>query len=290
MDIIVNPISGRGKGTRSAARLKRILEGDNVPHQIYQTESQNHAVEIAERLAGSGCQRLVVVGGDGTISDVVNGIVGSPVELGIISVGTGNDFARSLGLPFNNVEAAYQVVRRGEVRDVDIGVDGKRFFVSALGVGFPALVANETNKMSWLGGQAAFFLSVHKALHRMRPFPARIVLDEQVLEIDCTSILIQNTPFIGGGLKVAPEARLDDGCLDVVIVGAVGKLDLMLNFPRVYSGRHSTHPAFRVYKSQSVQVTSNVALEKMSDGDQSGLVPVEAKVLPGALKVVLPVG
>lgn len=288
MDIIVNPTAGRGKGARSLAELQKDLDSEGVRYRVHRTESQGHAVELGARIARSGGKRLVVVGGDGTIGEVVNGIKGSSIELGIVSVGTGNDIARSLGIPFNDVKAAYRVLSTGEVRTIDVGVDGKKLFVSALGIGFPVVVANEANRMARIGGKTAFFLSVHKALHRMRPFPARIALDGQVLEMDCTSILVQNTPFTGGGLRVAPQARLDDGLLDVVVIGAVGRLELMLNFPRVYSGRHSTHPAFHVFRSQSVQVTSSVTLEKISDGDPSGLVPVEARVSPGALRVLLP--
>ncbi len=288
MRVIVNPRAGRGRGEKLSRELERRLRTLGSPFSILETRFPGHATELAAQAAREGCSHLAVLGGDGTITEVVNGLVGSEVVLGLLSVGTGNDLARSLALPYNDLASSLRVVLNGRVGSIDVGRDGDRYFVSALGVGYPADVAAETNRLQWLKGPPAFFLAVYKALNRMRVAALRIELDDRVLEVDCTSLLIQNTPFTGGGLKMAPEAKLDDGLFDVVVIDSIGRLDLMLNFPRVYRGSHLDHPNFSLYRSRRVRVTAETPLHKMCDGDVAGWLPVDAEVLPGALKVVLP--
>ena len=215
-------------------------------------------------------------------------MVGFEVELGIISAGTGNDLARSLGLPYNKPEKALGVILTGGPTKVDVGWEQDRCFVSTLGLGFPAIIAHEANKMKYLKGPPAFFIAAYKAISRLRPTPARITLDNAILDVNCTSVLIQNTRFCGGGLLMAPAARTDDGLFDVVVVNDIGKVDLMLNFPKIYSGRHLKHPKFSLYRSRSVRIDTLTNLSKMFDGDIYGQAPVNAKVLRGAVTIITP--
>ncbi|MFQ5737615.1 MAG: diacylglycerol/lipid kinase family protein [Acidobacteriota bacterium] len=289
MKIIANPRSGHGRGVGYIRKLAKLLTQKKIDYELWQTREPGHGTSLARRLVENGCRRLVVMGGDGTLSEVLNGAMGSSVELGFVSTGTGNDLARSLGLPFNDVRSSLQVLLSGRPRSIDVGWEKDRYFVSALGIGFPALVADETNRFQWLGGSVAFFLAVYKALYRMKPTRVRIGLDDQVLELNCTSVLIQNTPYTGGGLLVAPGAKWDDGLFDVVVVNAISKIDLMWNFPRVYRGRHLDHPHFSVYQSRRVTVDSTNRLRKAFDGDTYGCVPVRTEVLHRALNIILPV-
>lgn len=141
--------------------------------------------------------------------------------------------------------------------------------------------------MKHLKGSPAFFVAVYKALHQMRPVPVRIQLDDRSMDVKCTSIMIQNTPYTGGGLLMAPEAKMDDGLLDVVIVDDIGRFDLMVNFPKAYKGRHLLHPSFSVYKARSVRIESTERLPKMLDGDSAGTLPAHATVREKALKVIV---
>jgi diacylglycerol kinase family enzyme len=121
----------------------------------------------------------------------------------------------------------------------------------------------------------------------MKPNKVKIELDDREIVERCTSIMIQNTPYTGGGLLIAPEAKMDDGLLDVIVVGDIGRLDLMVNFPRVYWGSHLNHSCFSAYKSQKVKITSERPLRKIFDGDLKGTTPVDLTVRPNALKVVM---
>lgn len=288
MKIIANPSAGRGRGNRFLEGLKECLERRRVRHEILLTRRPGHATELARGLVESGARRLCVMGGDGTISEAVNGIVPAGAELGIISVGRGNDVARSLGIPYNNIDAAVDVVLSGVPRPVDVGWERDRHFLSVLGFGFPALVARESNRMRRFRGSATFFVAVYKVLYRMEAFPIRLALDERTLELECTSVMIQNTPYTGGGLLMSPQSQVDDGYFDIVVVGPIGKLDLMLNFPRIYRGGHLQHSSFSLYRSRSVNIECPLPLEKMFDGELDGVAPVEARVLDRAIRIIVP--
>ena len=288
MKIIANLTAGHGRGIRAAQGLQLLLRAKEVEHEIFETRYRGHATEIAQRLFKTGERQIIVFGGDGTISEVVNATVNSGIELGLISIGTGNDLARSLGLPYNNLKKAIEVILKGGSTEIDVGWERDRCFISTLGLGFPVIVANETNKMKYLKGPPAFFVATYKAISHLRPFPVTITLDEETLNLNCTSILVQNTRFCGGGLLMAPAAQINDGLFDVVVVSDIGKVDLMLNFPNIYSGRHLEHPKFSLYRSQSVKIDTPISLRKMFDGDIYGETPVNAKVLRGAVKIITP--
>jgi len=288
MKIIANLRAGHGRGARAIRELKLLLEAKEIKHDLFQTRHPGHATELAWRLIKKGERRIVVFGGDGTISEVVNAAVNSEIELGVISVGTGNDLARSLGLPYNQPGKALEIILNGEPIRIDVGWEQERCFISTLGLGFPAIIAHEANKMRYLKGPPAFFVATYKAISRLRPIPARITLDSVTLNVNCTSILIQNTRFCGGGLLMAPEAQTNDGLFDVVVVNDIGKVDLMLNFPRIYSGRHLQHPKFSLYRSRSVRIDTPMNLSKMFDGDIYGQTPVNAKVLREAVTIIGP--
>lgn len=288
MKIIANPRAGHGRNLNNLERLQELMKRRGLDCELLKTERPGHATELARRAVESGSEELMVMGGDGTIGEVIDGVVHSNVVLGLISVGTGNDLARSLGLPYNNLEGALNVMLSGKPRAIDIGRERERHFVLTLGLGFPATVAHEANKMIWLKGSPAFFVAVYKALYRLKPVPMRLVLDDQTLDLECTSVLVQNTPYCGGGQLMAPGAQLDDGFFDVLTVDAIGRLDLMVTFPKVYSGRHLDHPSFCLYRSRSVTIDCPVPMPKMFDGDICGETPVEATVLHRSVRVMVP--
>ncbi len=288
MKIIANPRAGHKRGARAVKEFRSLLGVKGIKHELFETRFPGHATELARRFAEKGARRIIVFGGDGTISEVVNATVNTEIELGLISVGTGNDLARSLGLPYNKPEEALDVVLTGVPAKVDVGWEQDRCFISTLGIGFPAVIAYEANKMKYLKGPPAFFGATYKAINKLQPIPVRITLDDATLNVNCTSVLIQNTRFCGGGLLMAPAARMDDGLFDVVVVNDIGKVDLMLNFPRIYSGRHLKHPKFSLYRSRSVRIDTPINLSKMFDGDIYGQTPVNAKVLRGAATIISP--
>lgn len=288
MRIIVNPRAGHGRGAAAIEALREALVRRGLDGDPILTERPGHATAIARELAGVE-RRIAILGGDGTISEVAQALAGSQTELAILSAGTGNDVARSLGLPLHDLDAALDVAFDGSVIEIDVGRERDRHFVSVLGLGFPAIVAEQANRTR-LRGSTAFFVAVYRAMSRLEPVPMVIQLDDRTLEQECVAVMVQNTPFTGGGLHMAPGARVDDGLLDVVVVDGIGKLDLMVNFPRVYRGRHLDHPSFALHRTRSLRIDSLSPLPKMFDGDLWGRSPVEVTVVPRALRVVVPSG
>ncbi|MEE8584775.1 MAG: diacylglycerol kinase family protein [Acidobacteriota bacterium] len=288
MKIIANPVAGHGQGKRWIKRLHRLLRDKPLKYELLETQGPGHAAQLARELADGGERRIIAMGGDGTISEVASALVETDLELGLIPVGTGNDLARSLQIPFNDLDAALEVLREGRIRRIDVGRERDRTFLLMTAFGYPSLVAEETNKMRRLKGSAAFFIAVCKALHRMQVVRIRMVLDGRSQQLECTSVLVQNTPYCGGGQLLAPGASMEDGLLDVVVIGPVGKLSLMAHFPKVYRGTHVGHPSFSIFQARRVEIQTEFPMPKMFDGDLHGTTPIEAISVPGALSVVVP--
>lgn len=282
--IIANPKAGRGRGEKVLNELKSSFKVREI--EIIVTRLPGQTSELSAKAVEDGIQRLIVLGGDGSIGEAANGLVGSDCELGIVPAGTGNDIARSLKIPLSPIRAM-QVAVHGYSRKFDVGQDHDTCFFSVLGIGFPADVAEQANQMIWLKGSAAFFFGMYRTLIGMRKVPVQIELDDREFSLDCTSIMIQNTPYTGGGLLMAPDASMDDGLLDVILVGDIGKLDLMLNFPRIYWGGHLKHPKFAAFKSRNVKITSEIPLRKIFDGDLKGTTPADVAVHVRKLNVVV---
>ncbi len=287
MTIIANPTAGRGDGQEYLKQIRGLARKSGIKHEVLVTRYPGHANELARSAAEGGAQIVIVLGGDGTISEVVNGVVGYSVTLGIISVGTGNDFARSLQLPLRNPQKAWSLIETGITTQLDIGECNGRYFISSFGVGFPAEVVKATRRIQVFGGSAAFLLGILKALWRLESAVVRIEIGETSIEKDCVFVLVQNTPYLGGGLRVAPGAVVDDGFLDVVIVEALGRLEVLANLPRVYRGRHENHPKFSVFKAKKVIISSGEKLRTMCDGEVVGYTPSRIRVHPGALQVIV---
>lgn len=287
MRIIANPRAGHGAGSADIVALESRIAARGLDWEVIRTERPGHATEIARSLAHSGEPRIAVMGGDGSAGEVVDGLAGSDTALALLPTGTGNDLARSLGLPRGDLDAAIDRALHGTSREMDVGRERDRHFITVMGLVFPSLVARMANELTWLRGSFAFFGAVYKALYRLRAVPLSIELDGRVTERECVAVLVQNTPYTGGGLHMAPTAEIDDGELDVVIVDRIGRLELMVHFPRAYRGRHLDHPAFEVHRARRVVIRTPEPLPKMFDGDLCGTTPVDATVLPRALNVIV---
>lgn len=290
LKVIYNPAAGHGKAAKYMAAVAELFKRRKVDFEILATRAPGHAMELAQEAASQNCPKVVVVGGDGTISEVANGLIqvaGGESALGIIPVGTGNDLARTLKIP-QKLEAAADVVLEGGYHRIDIGVEKDRSFIIVLGLGFPSDVSYQENKEKFFKGSLAFFVAVYKALSKLRSYRVKVEMEGKSFEMNMNLLMIQNAPYCGGGQLMAPGAKIDDGLFDVVIVDEITKMELIWNFPKVYNGTHIKHPKFEVYKTSWIKVYSDYPLPKMFDGDLYGVTPIEAKVLPQSLKVLVP--
>ena len=287
--VLVNPKAGRGKASRRLAEVETLLKRRGLSAEIFKTGHPGHAQELARQIKDDNFAKLVIIGGDGTISDVVNELADTSLPIGIIPAGTGNDVARSLGIVPGYPEKALSIIVKGDTIGFDAGhekISGRRF-VSFAGCGFPALVAEEANRMRLLKGRAVFFVSLYKVVRKLKGLPIVLTVDGSREELIATSIMIQNTPYTGGGLKVAPGAEVDDGYFDVVVVSEIGITELMRNFPKLYTGTHLNHPAFRLIRGKQISVEMPGNELVSFDGETAYADRLEIEVKPGAVRLIV---
>jgi diacylglycerol kinase (ATP) len=296
---VVNPASGNGAAGKTWARTRELAAAHGLDGDALVTERPDHAVELARAAAENGVRLVVAVGGDGTINEVVNGLVaaGSPeVELAVVPRGTGDDFARTFGIP-TDVESALAVAANGQARLIDVGrakyavgeETVERYFANFAGAGISGAIARRGARTSRrLGAKAAYMWATVIVFARWSSVPMRIELDGETREGPMFEVVISNGMYAAGGMKIAPDARPDDGHFDAVLIGDVSKADFVTTFPKIYRGTHTSHPKVDVVRATTIAVDSPQRLPVVLDGEQPGTTPARFEIVPGALKLRVP--
>jgi YegS/Rv2252/BmrU family lipid kinase len=262
------------------------LQGEEVL-----SEFPGHLAEAAAAAPGS---LLVVIGGDGTVNEVVNGVGGTDAEIAVLPNGTGQDFARTHRIP-GNLDDAVRVVLGGATRTIDLGrveCEGSspRFFANVGSAGMSGSVARRANAMTKrFGGRATFFYVLTREFLAWQNARVLVELDEGVRrEGPMHDVIVANGNFHGGGMKLAPDARQDDGAFDVVTIGDVSKLDFVTTAPKLYSGRYLSHPKVELLRSSSVAISGDQPLPLEVDGEPIGTTPARFEVVRSALRLRVP--
>lgn len=290
--VIVNPVAGRGRGRRAWTVVGPALRDAGIRYEETFEEEPGQAIPIAEDATRAGYDVIVAVGGDGTVHEVVNGIMRAGVKeqpaVAIIPGGTGNDFARAVGIPKDPL-AAGRLLLSGARRRVDIGRVNERYFVGISGVGFDAEVAAKVNRWpKWVGGTTVYVAAILSMLVTYSLAPTRIVLDGREERLRLFLLAAANTPWYGGGMYMAPHARADDGYLEVITARDLGKLETLGLLPKVFSGAHLGHRKVAHQAVREVRVESDVRLSIHADGEMVGQVPAVFRAVPGAIEVIVP--
>jgi diacylglycerol kinase (ATP) len=250
--------------------------------------------QLAEEASQAGDRLLVVVGGDGTVNEVVNGAVLSGAEIAVLPAGTGQDFGRTHGIP-SNFDAAVRVALEGTTRTIDLGrvelADGtSRYFANFGSVGMSGAVAQRANAMTKaLGGRATFYYALTVEFLGWRNTQVSVELDEGIRrDGPLHDVIVANGIYHGGGMKLAPDASQEDGLFDVVLIGDVTKLDFATTSPKLYSGRYLSHPKVELLRSSTVAIDAAAPLPLEVDGEPIGATPVRFEVVPAALRLRVP--
>jgi diacylglycerol kinase (ATP) len=260
------------------------------------SEWPGHLAQLACDAVRGGVEVLVVVGGDGTVHEVADGLLkaglGGDVELGVLPLGTGKDVARSLQIP-RGLEAALEVVRSGRARTIDVGkatyADGAAYFVNFAGAGISGAIADRANRTTKaFGGRLSFLWATVAVFSRWSPSEMTIELDGETRRARLHEALAMNGAYTAGGMWMAPGARADDGRLDVVLIGDFSKREFVATFPKIYRGRHVSHPKVEIVRARELRVTAPSALPVVLDGEQPGTTPATFEVVPQALRVRAP--
>jgi len=297
--VIVNPAAGNGASLRHWPHIKKQLEHLGIKYDVVFTERPGHGIDLAKEAAAQNYRYIVAVGGDGTINEVVNGLLLAPAHdlaLGVVNTGTGSDFVRSLGIPRDPDRACHHLLSDKRLK-VDVGViewghngtSKRRYFVNAAGVGFDAEATEARSKLPKIfRGPVSYVIGVFGTLvgYRNKPITKQLDTDDETLS-KTLSVIVANGMYFGGGMKVAPDALLGDQLFDVLTIGDIGKFELMQAFPRVYKGTHITHPKVKVQRASTVNLSSVERLLLQADGEIIGEGSFRFSLLPGALSVIV---
>jgi YegS/Rv2252/BmrU family lipid kinase len=300
--IVVNPNAGRRKGLVDWERISGLLSQYQLNYISVFTERPGHATEIViESIEQQGYQRIVVVGGDGTMNEVVNGVFGqnrfktTDITLGMITVGTGNDWGRMFGIP-SDYEEAVKILTCNKTFIQDAGMvkycneeePGNRYFVNIAGMGFDAEVARKTNKMkeNGKGGLFLYFYNIITSLFNYRHVEAMINVDGLNLENKIFSMNVGICRYNGGGMIQAPNAIPDDGLFDLTVIRKLSKPNVILSLRRLYNGTIDKHSKVDSYTGKSIRVESRDTIMLETDGESLGHTPIEFNIIPRSVKVL----
>ena len=298
---LVNPASANGSTGRRWPELARRAAAAGLDGATLFSERQGHLAELAREAALDGAELLVVVGGDGSVNEVVNGLagLGRQPAVAVVPRGTGWDFSRTFGIP-RKIDDAVQIALQGDVRTIDLGrvsyrawdgSDATASFANVASAGMSGAIAKRANETSKaLGGKASYLWATFAVFSGWAATEIEVAVDGERRAGPMFDVVIANGRFFGGGLEICPEAEPDDGLFDVLTIGDVTKRDLVQTMPKMYRGTHLPHPKAELLRGSSVTVTSETPLPIELDGEQPGTTPVTFEVTAGALRLRVPRG
>ncbi|MFN2494527.1 MAG: diacylglycerol kinase family protein [Pseudonocardiaceae bacterium] len=288
--LIVNLHSGRGAAARVAGAVVDILREAVPGLEATVTVDAAATSRLATLAAQRGDEVLAVLGGDGTAHLAAQAVTGTGTALAVLPSGSGNDLAAALGIPADPVAAARHLcdaLRGGQRRRIDLGrVAGGACFTTVLCTGFDAAVNARANAMRWPAGPRRYDLAVLAELAALTPRPVRVTAGGAEMALEATLVAVGNGPTYGGGLRICPAAELDDGLLDVIVIGAVSRRRLLRVFPRLRAGGHVDEPEVTLRRADTVRIDGDHGWPVYADGEPQGCLPVTVHCEPGALTVV----
>jgi YegS/Rv2252/BmrU family lipid kinase len=285
--LIVNPSAGGGRAARALPDVRRALTALQLDHRVEHTRSLEHAQALASTAVEAG-ELAVAFGGDGLIGAVAAALRDTDGILGVLPGGRGNDFARTLGIPLDPVEAC-QVIGRGVARSIDMGEAGGRTFIGIASCGFDSVANRIANETRLVRGNLVYAYGALRALSGWRPARFTIELDGgEPRSIVGYTIAAANAKAYGGGMWLAPDASLEDGMLDVVIVGDVSKLRFIRLLPSVFKAEHVHQPQVEVLRGRELRISADRPFTMYADGDPIAELPVTVRALARAVKVMVP--
>lgn len=292
--VLTNPAAGHGKGKSAADAVLQLLKvrGVQVEH-VTGTSRDDAEARLHAAMRGMP-EAIISIGGDGTHGIAIQAAAASGLPLAIVPAGTGNDLARMIGVPTKPVERAVELALTGQAAAYDLGKvtnasGGSRYFVTIVTAGFDSLVTDRNNAMRWPNGRARYVLAIGMEYVRLKPRQFQLKIDDEIINEPLILAAIGNTSSYGGGMHICPDADPHDGLLDITVIRAVPhpRLELPMILPKVYPGKHVSHPAVTTYRAKHVEVTTP-HMNAYADGDLAGELPVTIDSVPNGLQLITP--
>lgn len=283
--LLTNPTAGKGRAVRVRDTALPLLHGAGWRVRNLTGRDADDASDLARRAVADGVDALVVCGGDGMVHLALQAVAGTDVPLGILPAGTGNDAARSVGIPRGDPAAAARRLLAWQPRAIDLARSGDRWFVAVLAAGFDAVVNERANRMPWPRGQMRYNLATLAELRTFEPLHYELDIDGDHVQLEAMLVAVGNGPSFGGGLRIAEGALLDDGLLDVIVIGPLTKPDLVRTYPKLFRGTHIHHPQFSRFRARKVTIACP-GIVGYADGERYGALPLTIESVPAALQVL----
>ncbi len=294
--IIVNPYAGRWKAKTAIPAIEAACRRIGLDYELVVTDGPGHGIELARGAAQAGFSPVIAAGGDGSINEVVNGLMqaagdGETVPLGIIPLGSADDFAEMVALE-KPIEAACRVIQAAYTRAIDVGCVNGRFFDNNSAVGLEPMVSTIQESITWLKGMPRYVFSAIRAIFSHRPWKMRIVWDDGAYEGLTTLVSVGNTPRTGGTFWMTPHAKPDDSLLDFVFAGDLGRLQLLRLLPTTFDGSHIDRPEVSWARTTRLSIDCDPSTPIQADGElfERAATHIEYSILPGRLQVIVPQG
>ncbi|MFO7934658.1 MAG: diacylglycerol kinase family lipid kinase [Bacteroidales bacterium] len=299
--VIVNRTAGSGKTGREWPLIESLLHRHGIAFEPFYTNRRLHASVIARNKIQEGYSKIIVVGGDGTMNEVINGVFAQnrlrtdEVMLGMISVGTGNDWARMFNIPSDYEQAVLTIKKQktfiqdaGLVRYLKNGKEWKRYFVNIAGMGFGARVVERTNRMKDRGrnGPMLYFYNIFYSLLRYRSLVARISIDGTTFKRKIFLMNVGIGKYNGGGMIPVPHAIADDGLYSITLIRRMGRLNVIANIKRLYDGSITEHSKVETYTARSVLIEGPALLKIETDGESLGHGPLQFQIIPRSVRII----
>ncbi len=281
--LFANPTSGRGKGAKVLAIVETFLKVSNQEFRSISTPSMEQSLEfLTQSISEFPDAKIVVIGGDGMIHAAINNT--NKNAIGLIPAGTGNDFARALGLSLENPIQNLKNIIDAKGEYIDLGKVGEVYFAAICSTGFDSLVNERANKMMWPRGRMKYNIAMLLELPRFKAREYEIIVDGNHIHTKAMLIAIANGLSYGGGMKVCPAADIQDGLLDIMILAPVPKFEFIRIFPSVFKGLHVNHPAVSIIQGRSIQISAEAVA--YADGERIGELPLDVSISPRQIRVL----
>lgn len=281
--LVINPVSGQGQGTTVGTYVAGFLNQHKVDFTIV---TGNSSIAITDHLEifiekNPNCAGVIAVGGDGLMHIILQSVVPSQIPFALIPAGTGNDFVRTLGWDLEAVDVLLNRIITTKPSPIDLGLVDGEWFGAILSTGFDSIVNEKANTMQWPKGPMKYNAAIAIELPRFKPRHYEITLDDRTISTEAMLIAVANGRSYGGGMLVCPNAKLNDGLFDVMVLHPVSKIEFMKVFPRVFAGTHVSHPAVEIVRSKNVTIESKAVA--YADGERIGQLPIAAECIHDAV-------